>query len=377
MNDVAHNDGSSEQGGRRVMIMAGGTGGHVYPALAVANWLREHRHEVVWLGTRAGIEARVVPAAGFPIEWVHVSGLRGKSLSTWLTAPVRLVRALLEAWSAVRRRRPHVVLGMGGFVTGPGGVAAWLLRIPLLVHEQNAIAGLSNRLLAHVAMQAFEAFPGSFKPARAAQLLGNPVRDDIEALAPPGERLAGRANPRRMLVLGGSLGARTLNLMVPAALALLPPERRPLVRHQSGARGLEQAQAAYAEHAVDGEVTPFIEDMAEAYGWADLVLCRAGALTIAEVTATGVAAILVPYPFAVDDHQAHNGRAMVDAGAALMVRDDAVDGPSLAKLLGELFADPQRLEQMAERSRALAYRGATRALAMACVDAAERRGVAA
>ncbi|MEM9383630.1 MAG: undecaprenyldiphospho-muramoylpentapeptide beta-N-acetylglucosaminyltransferase [Pseudomonadota bacterium] len=376
MTDLTHRDGGSTSG-RRVMIMAGGTGGHVYPALAVAKWLRERRHEVVWLGTRAGIEARVVPAAGFPVEWVNVSGLRGKSLTTWLTAPVRLVRALIEAWSAVRRQRPHVMLGMGGFVTGPGGMAAWLSRVPLLVHEQNAIAGLSNRLLAHLASKAFEAFPGSFKPAHAAQLLGNPVREDIEALAPPAARFAGRTLPRRLLVLGGSLGARTLNLMVPAALGLLAPEQRPDVRHQSGPRGLEQTQAAYAAHGVEGEVTPFIEDMAQAYAWADLVLCRAGALTIAEVTATGLAAILVPYPFAVDDHQAHNGRAMVDAGAALMVRDDAVDGPSLAQLLGELLADSSRLEQMAERSRALAYRGATRALAMACLDAAESGGVAA
>lgn len=361
---------------RRVMIMAGGTGGHVYPALAVANWLREHHHEVVWLGTRGGIEARVVPAAGYPIEWIDVAGLRGKSIGTWLTAPVRLARALVAAWLAVRRRKPQVVLGMGGFVTGPGGVAAWLSRIPLLVHEQNAIPGLSNRLLGYLAEQVYEAFPGSFKPARQAQLLGNPVRDDIEALAPPAERLAARTSPPRLLVLGGSLGAQTLNTVVPAALARMPANERPAVRHQSGARGLEQTEAAYAAHAVEVVLTPFIEDMAQAYAWADLVLCRAGALTIAEVTATGVGAILVPYPYAVDDHQAHNGRAMVDAGAALMIRDDALESQSLAKLLGELFADRPRLQQMAERSRTLAYRGATRALALACLDAAERRSAA-
>ncbi len=368
--------GSQQGEACRVMIMAGGTGGHVYPALAVANWLREHQHEVVWLGTRAGIEARVVPEAGYPVEWIHVTGLRGKSLATWLAAPVRLLRALLEAWVAVRRQRPHVVLGMGGFVTGPGGVAAWLSRIPLLVHEQNAIAGLSNRLLSHLATQVYEAFPGSFKPARQAQLLGNPVREDIEALEEPAQRLATHRPPPRLLVLGGSLGARTLNLTVPAALARLPSAQRPAVRHQAGARGLEQARAAYQEHKVEVELTPFIEDMAEAYGWADLVLCRAGALTIAEVTSAGVGAILVPYPYAVDDHQAHNGRAMVDAGAALMLRDDALEADALARLLDELFTDPQRLHQMAERARALAYRGATRALAVACLDAAERRRVA-
>ncbi len=358
----------------RILIMAGGTGGHVYPALAVADCLREQRHEVCWLGTQRGIEARVVPAAGYPVEWVHVTGLRGKSWLTWIAAPLRLVRALTEAMLALRRRRPQVVLGMGGFVTGPGGVAAWLLGVPLLVHEQNAVAGLSNRLLSHLARGVFEAFPHTFAPEREAVLIGNPVRAAIARIAPPQGRLAGREGAVRLLVLGGSLGARSLNLTLPAALARLAPAQRPEVRHQAGQRGLDEATAAYREHAVEAEVSAFIEDMAEAYAWADLVVCRAGALTVAEVTAAGLGAILVPYPHAVDDHQTHNGRAMVDAGAALMIRDDALQPARLAATLAPLLADRSRLLTMACRARSLAQPGATEALARACTEAAAARG---
>jgi UDP-N-acetylglucosamine--N-acetylmuramyl-(pentapeptide) pyrophosphoryl-undecaprenol N-acetylglucosamine transferase len=355
---------------RTVMIMAGGTGGHVYPALAVAAWLRERRHEVVWLGTAAGIEARVVPAFGLPIEWVHVSGLRGKSLRTWLLAPVRISRALVESVLAIRRRRPDVVLGMGGFVTGPGGLAARLLRVPLLIHEQNAIAGLSNRLLSRIANQVLEAFPGSFPRDGRAVFIGNPVRTEIEQIAPPEQRFADRADPPRLLVLGGSQGARALNLTVPASIAALPAELRPRVVHQAGQRGLDDAREAYRKHQVDADVVAFIEDMAAAYAQADLVICRAGALTVAELTTAGIGAILVPYPHAVDDHQTHNGRALVDAGGALMIQESMLDASRLGELLGDLLGDRERLMEMARRSRALARPGAAAVLGDACLQAA-------
>jgi UDP-N-acetylglucosamine--N-acetylmuramyl-(pentapeptide) pyrophosphoryl-undecaprenol N-acetylglucosamine transferase len=258
---------------------------------------------------------------------------------------------------------------MGGFVTGPGGVMARLTGRPLLVHEQNAIAGLSNRLLARLASGVYEAFPNSFRRGRATTI-GNPVRASIAALRPPAERFAGRPLPLRLLVLGGSLGARSLNTTVPAALAALPPDGRPQVRHQAGERGLEEAREAYARHGVVAQVDPFIEDMAAAYGWADLVICRAGALTIAELTAAGVGAVLVPYPHAVDDHQAHNARLMVDAGAALLVRDEALVPGDLATLLRELLADRGRCQAMAEQARELAFDDAAALLGRACLDAA-------
>lgn len=358
----------------RIMIMAGGTGGHVYPALAVADWLRERRHEVVWLGTRRGIEARVVPAHGYPVEWVRVAGLRGKSLAAWLLAPVRLTRALIEALAAVRRRRPEVVLGMGGFASGPGGVAARLCGLPLVLHEQNAIAGLTNRLLARIATTVCEAFPGSFRrPRVAAHAIGNPVRADIAALPEPVERFTTRGGPTRLLVLGGSLGARSLNRALPAALGRLPETQRPEVQHQTGERWLEETREAYAQQGVTAQLDVFIENMAGAYGRADLVVCRAGALTIAELTAAGVGAVLVPYPHAVDDHQAHNGRALEQAGAAVMVRDDALEPTALAELLAGLLGDRERLLAMAERARALACPEATATLGQACLDAARRR----
>jgi UDP-N-acetylglucosamine--N-acetylmuramyl-(pentapeptide) pyrophosphoryl-undecaprenol N-acetylglucosamine transferase len=356
-----------------VMIMAGGTGGHVYPALSVAAWLRERRHRVVWLGTARGIEARLVPQAGYPLETLAVTGLRGKSLATWLAAPFKLMRSLGQALVTLRRHRPDVVLGMGGFVTGPGGLAAWLTRTPLLIHEQNAIAGLSNRLLSRLACRVFEAFPHSFPDAVRAVFIGNPVRSQIEDLPAPGLRFENRRGQARLLVLGGSQGAKALNEGVPAALATLPEQLRPSVLHQAGARGLELARNAYEKHEVVGEVVPFIDDMAGAYAQADLVICRAGALTIAELTAAGVGAVLVPYPHAVDDHQTHNGRALVDAGAALMVQETAMEPSRLGTTLGALLTDRVDLQRMAERSRALARPGVTAVLGEACLEAARTR----
>ena len=275
--------------------MAGGTGGHVFPALAVAKVLRERGVPVVWLGVPDSMESRLVPANGFPIEWVRVRGIRGKGAGAWLAAPFRVAAAVLEAARVLRRIKPRAVLGAGGYVSGPGGIAAWLLRIPLLIHEQNAVAGLTNRWLARFATQVLEAFPGSFGAGVKARTVGNPVRADIAALPSPAERFAGRTGRTRLLVFGGSQGAQRLNAAVPQALSRLDPARRPEVKHQAGARGIEAARAAYQELAVEAEVLPFIDDMAAAYAWADLALCRAGAMTIAELQAAGLGALLVPF----------------------------------------------------------------------------------
>jgi UDP-N-acetylglucosamine--N-acetylmuramyl-(pentapeptide) pyrophosphoryl-undecaprenol N-acetylglucosamine transferase len=353
-----------------ILIMAGGTGGHVFPALAVALALRARSREVVWLGTRRGLEARVVPAAGFPIEWVTVSGLRGKGLVSWLTAPLRLLVALAQSLSIIRRRRPAAVLGMGGFVTGPGGVAAWLTRRPLVIHEQNAIAGMSNRLLARFAGEVLEGFPESFPAGLRARCIGNPVRPDMFAQPPPEVRFASRSGRARLLVLGGSLGAQALNEIVPAALARIPESMRPDVRHQTGERTLATAQEAYARAGVEATIAPFIEDMAGAYAWADLVLCRAGAITIAELAAVGVGAILVPFPHAVDDHQTHNAAWLVRAGAAELMQQQAIDAPTLAERLQALLPDRAALLAMAERARGVAKPEATVALEQACLAAA-------
>lgn len=353
------------------LIMAGGTGGHVFPALAVAEQLRARDWRVVWMGTRAGIEARVIPAHGIPIEWVSIAGLRGKNPLTLLLAPLRLARAYWQALAIVRRLRPTVVLGVGGFVTGPGGVAARTLGRPLVIHEQNAIAGLTNRCLARIANAVLEGFPHSFGASRTARYIGNPVRESIALLPSPEARFGERLGPARVLVIGGSLGARRLNSVVPQALTQIPPAARPQVWHQSGERGLAEAQSAYREAGVAARIVPFIEDMAEAYAWCDLIVCRAGALTIAELTAAGLGAILVPFPAAVDDHQTANARLLVDAGAGILIADADLTPARLSAAIGELTHDRSRLLDMAQRARALARPDATRDLAAACMAFAE------
>src|SRR5437879_1984314 len=300
---------------RPILIMAGGTGGHVVPALALARILREKSLDVVWLGTQRGLEARVVPAEGIALEWLSVGGLRGKGLGTMLAAPFRLAVALTQALRVMWRRRPLVVVGLGGFVTGPGGVAAWLTRRPLVIHEQNAIAGFTNRCLAHLARQVLEAFPGSFGRDVHARVIGNPVRRDISAVPPPAVRFAGRTGPVRILVIGGSQGATRLNAVVPFALRRLSARLTFDVRHQAGERWIDAGRAGYVQAGVRADVRPFIEDMSEAYGWADVVICRAGALTVSELAAVGVASILVPFPGSVDDHQAYNAQYLVREGA--------------------------------------------------------------
>jgi UDP-N-acetylglucosamine--N-acetylmuramyl-(pentapeptide) pyrophosphoryl-undecaprenol N-acetylglucosamine transferase len=352
-----------------VLIMAGGTGGHVFPALAVARVLRDRGVAVIWLGVPGSMESRLVPANGFPIEWVRIAGIRGKGLKTWLLAPLRLIKALTQAMGVLRRVRPRSVLGLGGYVSGPGGIAAWLLRIPLLIHEQNAIAGLTNRWLARLASHVLQAFPGSFGPKVNARTIGNPVRADIAALAAPQVRFAGREHRSRLLVFGGSQGAQRLNSVVPQALARVAAESRPQVRHQSGERGLEAARLAYAEARVEAEVLPFIDDMAAALGWADLAVCRAGAMTIAELQAAGVGAIFVPLPVATDDHQTKNAEVMVRSGAAQVIQERDLTPERLGLAIGELAADRPRLLKMAEAARGSRIVDAAAQLADLCVAA--------
>jgi UDP-N-acetylglucosamine--N-acetylmuramyl-(pentapeptide) pyrophosphoryl-undecaprenol N-acetylglucosamine transferase len=359
----------AQSGGRPVLIMAGGTGGHVFPALAVAHVLRERGVEVVWLGVPGSMESRLVPANGFPIEWVRVAGIRGKGLKTWLLAPLRILKAVAEAVGVLRRIRPRSVLGLGGYVSGPGGIAARLLRIPLLIHEQNAIAGLTNRWLARLATQVLEAFPGSFEPGVRALAIGNPVRADIAALPAPEARFAGRNGRSRLLVFGGSQGAQRLNSVVPQALALVSGDVRPEIRHQTGARGLEAARAAYAEARVEAEILPFIDDMAAAYAWADLAVCRAGAMTIAELQAAGVGAIFVPLPVATDDHQTKNAEVMVKSGAARLIQERDLTPASLSQEIGELLGDRTQLLKMAEAARGSRITDAAAQLADLCMAA--------
>ncbi|MEJ1366556.1 MAG: undecaprenyldiphospho-muramoylpentapeptide beta-N-acetylglucosaminyltransferase [Candidatus Sedimenticola sp. (ex Thyasira tokunagai)] len=355
----------------RVMVMAGGTGGHVFPALAVADELATRGMEVCWLGVPNSFESRVVPEHGYPIEWINIEGLRGNGVLRWLVAPLKLLYAMYQAFGALRRRRPALVLGMGGFVTGPGGVVARLLGIPLVIHEQNAFPGLTNRLLARIAGRVLEAFPGSFD-RRQTEVTGNPVRADIAAIDEPVARLGDRTGRLRLLILGGSQGAQVLNETVPAALALIDGEQRPQVRHQAGRDKDELTRKSYDQLGVKAEVSAFVTDMKEAYSWADLVVCRAGALTVAELAAAGVGAILVPYPHAVDDHQTRNGGYLADEGAALLLPQKRMTPELLAEMLTRLCEERGEVMKMAVTARSLALPKATQRVADICQEVAGR-----
>lgn len=354
-----------------VLIMAGGTGGHIFPALAAARVLRERGFEPVWLGTQRGLEAKLVPPQQIEIEWISVSGLRGKGITTWFAAPFKLALAVWQSLKVMRRRKPAVVLGAGGFVSGPGGIAAWLTRRPLVIHEQNAIAGMTNRMLSRFARRVLEAFPASF-PARAhAQRVGNPVRREIAAIAPPAQRFAQRSGPLRVLIFGGSQGAARLNTVVPAAFAMIDAAHRPQIIHQAGERHIAAARDMYAKHGVDADVRAFIDDMAEVYAWADLVICRSGALTVSEIAAAGLGAVFIPFAAAVDDHQTRNAQFLVDAEAALLIAESELAPLRLYETLRSLFAGGrEKLADMAMRARALAITDADVRLADACIDAA-------
>ena len=354
------------------VIMAGGTGGHVFPALAVADVLRARGHAVTWIGTRQGLEARVVPAAGIPMEWIDVGGVRGKGVVTLLKAPFVLSRALMQAVAVFRRLKPAAALGMGGFASGPGGMAARLTGCPLVLHEQNAVPGFTNRILSRMTRNVLEGFPGAFPPGRHAEHVGNPVRAAIAALPAPEERFAKRKDPKRLLVIGGSQGAKALNENVPVAIAQLSAKRRPEVLHQTGAKDAEQVSARYKELGVEARVAPFIEDMAAAYAWADLAVCRSGALTIAELAAAGLGAVLVPFAAAVDDHQTRNAAYLVDEGAARLVAQRDATPEALAVQLEELLGDRDTLLEMARHARAVGRTDAAETVAARCLSAGER-----
>ncbi|MEO7917308.1 MAG: undecaprenyldiphospho-muramoylpentapeptide beta-N-acetylglucosaminyltransferase, partial [Dokdonella sp.] len=344
-----------------VLIMAGGTGGHIFPGLAVAQVLRERDVPVLWLGARSGMEGRLVPAQQISLETVDFGGIRGKSLSTRLLAPLRLLRAVMQARRVLRKHSPRSVLSMGGYAAAPGGIAAWTKRIPVIVHEQNSVAGFTNRLLAHIARKSLTGFPDVFHGPRA-EWVGNPVRPTIAELPSPAQRFAERSGPLRLLVLGGSQGAKTLNANVPLAMATLSPDRFE-VRHQCGVQHIDATQQAYNAASVRASVFSFIDDMAEAYGWADLVICRAGALTIAELSASGLGALLIPFPLAVDDHQTKNADALVKAGAARLIADSQVTPQALADLIDQACSSRTKLLAMAEAARTLTRAGAAQRIA--------------
>jgi len=354
--------------GSRVMIMAGGTGGHVFPALAVATELRNRGLDVMWLGSAGGFEERVVPEAGFSMETISIRGLRGNGLVRWLKAPFMLALAMWQVLNVLRRCRPTVVLGMGGFVTGPGGVMSRLMGIPLVIHEQNAVPGMTNRLLSRIATRVLESFPGSFGANKNVVLVGNPVRADIWQLPDPVRRMESRTSPVRLLILGGSQGAQALNQTLPEAMNSMDFSTQIQIRHQAGAGKDEVTTAAYSAIGVDAEVVPFISNMAETYAWADLVICRAGALTVSELAAAGVGSILVPYPHAVDDHQTLNANYLTDSGAALLLPQSELDRESLATTLKQLLDDRDRLLQMAQSARELAKPMATMDVADICEE---------
>lgn len=350
---------------RTILVMAGGTGGHVFPALAVADHLRDRGWKVVWLGSRAGMEADLVPKRGYPVEFIRFAGLRGKGFVRAALLPLNLLIAFWQCARVIFRVRPDVVLGMGGYISFPGGMMAALFGRPLLLHEQNAIAGLANKVLAGVADRRMTGFPDTLKHS---EWTGNPIRADIATLPDPAQRFQPREGRLRLLVVGGSLGAMVLNDVVPKALAKLEADRRPAVLHQSGTKQIDTLKANYATAGVDGECVAFIDDMARALGEADFVICRAGALTVSEVSTVGVAAVFVPLPIAVDDHQTANARFLANSGAAVLLPQPEFTPQRLADLIRGFTRET--LLDMAQKARALAKPDAARRVADACVEMA-------
>ncbi len=348
----------------KVLIMAGGTGGHIFPALAVAQALIAKGVEVAWLGRSEGMEADIVVKAGLPLFAIQVGGLRGRGWQRWVLAPWQLLRALGQALRHMHAFRPELVLGFGGYASGPGGLAAFLRRTPLFIQEQNAVPGYTNRILAKMARKVFSAFPGAFKTNAKICISGNPLRQSLLQLAEPKVRFADRKGPLHILVMGGSQGAKALNEAVPKALKIALNEGRVLVRHQSGLRHYENTRAAYAT--INGvEVMPFIDDMAEAYDWADLVIARAGASTVSELAAVGLASVLIPYPHAVDDHQTKNAAYLASSGAAKRIAETNIQG--LEGLLTPAFLDRNALYTMATAAYALGRKDATECIVQQCL----------
>ncbi|MGR9072235.1 MAG: undecaprenyldiphospho-muramoylpentapeptide beta-N-acetylglucosaminyltransferase [Gammaproteobacteria bacterium] len=354
---------------RRIVIMAGGTGGHVFPALAVAKLLREQGWAVTWMGTRKGLESRVAPQNGFEIDWLTIAGLRGKGWGAKFKAPLLLLGSCLQSWKILRRRRPDVVLGMGGFASGPGGLVAKLMGLPLVIHEQNRIPGTTNRWLSKVADRVLEAFPESFAEKAKAVCTGNPLRKEIAALQTGGGRSGGSREKMHLLVIGGSLGARILNEIVPEAGALL---EHVAIRHQTGEAMREEVEAEYRKLGLDAEAAAFIEDMAEAYRWADLVVCRSGAMTVSEIAAAGLPGILIPYPYAIDDHQTANARYLADAGGAVVIDQKSLTAKRLAEEIECILKSENGLKEMSRAAERCARLDATEAVAECCKQEAER-----
>ena len=350
---------------KTALIMAGGTGGHIFPGLAVAEELRARGWCVHWLGAPGSMESRIVPAQGFALETIDFSGVRGKGLTTLALLPLRLLRAFWQAWQVVRRVRPDVVVGLGGYISFPGGMMAVLAGCPLVLHEQNSVAGMANKVLAGVADRVFTAFPDVLKKA---QWVGNPLRSAFTRQAAPGERFAGRTGPLRLLVVGGSLGARALNEIVPQALALIPQEQRPVVTHQSGAAQIDALRANYQAAGVQAELTPFIEDTASAFAQADIIVCRAGASTVTEIAAVGAAAVFVPFPAAVDDHQTTNAQFLVQAGGGWLVQQRDLSPQMLAELLQNM--ERTALMERALKAKSMQKINATREVVTACEEVA-------
>lgn len=351
---------------RTIMIMAGGTGGHIFPALAVAERLSAEGWHVVWLGAKTGMEATLVPPKGYATAWISMTGVRGKGALRFALLPLQLLIAFWQSARAIRAHRPHVVLGMGGYVSFPGGMMASLLNRPLAIHEQNSVAGLANKVLAKIADRVLAGFPSPFGSSTAVIWTGNPVRADIAHLALPAVRYRGRTGALRLTVIGGSLGAQALNDTVPQALALIPETERPLVTHQAGTRHLAQVEANYQRSGIKATLVPFIDDMAAQYAHADVIVCRAGASTIAELAAAGVASVLVPFPHAVDDHQTHNARFLVDQGAGWLLPQTELSPQRLAQLLTD--ATRPALLACAVKARQLEKTGATEAVVAACEE---------
>ena len=346
-----------------VMIMAGGTGGHVYPALAVAQGLRDDGKQVTWLGSRHSFEAKIVPKYGYDIVLVDIKGLRGKGIEGWLIAPFRILKAIFQAARVIRKHRPKLILGFGGFVAGPGGVAAKLLGVPLIIHEQNAIAGMTNKWLSYLAKRILVGFPTAFHGNNVIHV-GNPVRAAIAAIEPPEKRI-NQEKGLKVLVLGGSLGALALNQKIPVAISKM--QQKPLaIRHQCGKSKLEVTQRAYQKANIEADIEEFIKDMKTAYAWADIIICRAGALTIAELAAAGVGSILIPYPHAVDDHQTKNAEYLSKKSAAFLIQQKDLNSQDLADILDDLSTYREKCMSMAIAARTLAKPKATDQVVRVC-----------
>ena len=348
-----------------ILVMAGGTGGHIFPGLAVANYLRACGWNVSWLGNQDGMEYRLVKASDFPFEAVKFSGLRGKGLKAKLMLPVNLVRASIQSWKIMRRLKPTVVLGMGGYITFPGGLVSKVFGSPLVLHESNSVAGSANRALSTIALRTLTGFPNTMENA---EWVGNPIRKEFDLLAAPAARYEQRQGRLSILVVGGSLGAAALNEVIPAALALMSPESRPQVLHQAGEKNLQVLQQRYANLGVEAEVRAFIDDMPSAYGQADLVICRSGAMTVSELAACGVASCLIPFPFAIDDHQTANAQFLSDADAAILLPQSNLNASDLALLIQNVSRSD--LKEMAVRAHALAKPHATQRVAEVCAECA-------